>query len=284
MINVRKIDSVEIMDTIKKMFLESAYNIGDDVYRSICEAKYREESIIAKEVLNQLIENYNIAKIEKIPICQDTGYSVVFVEVGQEVLIINGNLTSSIEEGVRKAYAEGFLRKSIVDDPLFIRENTKDNTPPVIHYDIIDGDKIKITAIAKGFGSENMSSIKMLSPSDGVEGLKSFVLETVKNAGPNPCPPIIVGIGIGGTMEKAAIMAKKATVREINSHNKNKKYEELEKELLFEINNLNIGPAGFGGKTTALAVNIDYYPTHIAGLPVAINISCHATRHAYVVL
>ena len=194
------------------------------------------------------------------------------------------DLTNAIEEGVRQAYEEGYLRKSIVSDPIFERKNTNDNTPPIIHYTIVDGDSIEITVTAKGFGSENMSAIKMLSPSDGVGGVKTFVLETIRAAGPNPCPPIIVGIGIGGTMEKAAIMAKRATIREINKHNENVKYKELEEELLTKINELGIGPAGLGGKTTALAVNIEYYPTHIAGLPVAINICCHAARHAYIKL
>ena len=265
MSNIRKVDSLLVMNAIKKMFLESSYVIGKDVYNSISTAALDEDSLIAKEVLDQLLKNYDIAMEERIPICQDTGYAVV-------------------EEGVRQAYEEGFLRKSIVDDPIFERKNTNDNTPPVIHYNIVEGNKIDIMITAKGFGSENMSAIKMLSPSDGLEGVEKFVLETVKNAGPNPCPPIIIGIGVGGTMEKAAIMAKKATMREINKYNENINYENLEKELLVKINELGIGPAGFGGKTTALAVNIDYYPTHIAGLPVAINISCHASRHAHVIL
>ena len=284
MSNIRKVDSLIVMNAIKKMFLESSYVIGKDVYNSISAAALDEDSLIAKEVLDQLLKNYDIAMEERIPICQDTGYAVIFVDIGQEVVVENGSLTNAIEEGVRQAYEEGFLRKSIVDDPIFERKNTNDNTPPVIHYNIVEGNKIDIMITAKGFGSENMSAIKMLSPSDGLEGVEKFVLETVKNAGPNPCPPIIIGIGVGGTMEKAAIMAKKATMREINKYNENINYENLEKELLVRINELGIGPAGFGGKTTALAVNIDYYPTHIAGLPVAINISCHASRHAHVIL
>ena len=284
MSNIRKVDSLLVMNAIKKMFLESSYVIGKDVYNSISAAALDEDSLIAKEVLDQLLKNNDIAMEERIPICQDTGYSVVFVDIGQEVAVENGSLTNAIEEGVRQAYEEGFLRKSIVDDPIFERKNTNDNTPPVIHYNIVEGNKIDIMITAKGFGSENMSAIKMLSPSDGLEGVEKFVLETVKNAGPNPCPPIIIGIGVGGTMEKAAIMAKKATMREINKYNENINYENLEKELLVKINELGIGPAGFGGKTTALAVNVDYYPTHIAGLPVAINISCHASRHAHVIL
>ncbi len=284
MSDIRKINSLVITDAVKRMFLESVHVIGKDIYISICDAKKNETSLIAKEILDELIINYDIAKNERIPICQDTGYAVVFVEIGQEVIVVNGNLTNAIEEGVRQAYEEGYLRKSIVSDPIFERKNTNDNTPPIIHYTIVDGDSIEITATAKGFGSENMSAIKMLSPSDGVGGVKTFVLETIRAAGPNPCPPIIVGIGIGGTMEKAAIMAKRATIREINKHNENVKYKELEEELLTKINELGIGPAGLGGKTTALAVNIEYYPTHIAGLPVAINICCHAARHAYIKL
>ena len=284
MSDIRKINSLVITDAVKRMFLESVHVIGKDIYISICDAKKNETSLIAKEILDELIINYDIAKDERIPICQDTGYAVVFVEIGQEVIVVNGNLTNAIEEGVRQAYEEGYLRKSIVSDPIFERKNTNDNTPPIIHYTIVDGNSIEITVTAKGFGSENMSAIKMLSPSDGVGGVKTFVLETIKAAGPNPCPPIIVGIGIGGTMEKAAIMAKRATIREINKHNENVKYKELEEELLTKINELGIGPAGLGGKTTALAVNIEYYPTHIAGLPVAINICCHAARHAYIKL
>jgi fumarate hydratase subunit alpha len=284
MSDIRKINSLVITDAVKRMFLESVHVIGKDIYISICDAKKNETSLIAKEILDELIINYDIAKNERIPICQDTGYAVVFVEIGQEVIVVNGNLTNAIEEGVRQAYEEGYLRKSIVSDPIFERKNTNDNTPPIIHYTIVDGDSIEITVTAKGFGSENMSAIKMLSPSDGVGGVKTFVLETIRTAGPNPCPPIIVGIGIGGTMEKAAIMAKRATIREINKHNENVKYKELEEELLTKINELGIGPAGLGGKTTALAVNIEYYPTHIAGLPVAINICCHAARHAYIKL
>ena len=284
MSDIRKINSLVITDAVKRMFLESVHVIGKDIYISICDAKKNETSLIAKEILDELIINYDIAKNERIPICQDTGYAVVFVEIGQEVIVVNGNLTNAIEEGVRQAYEEGYLRKSIVSDPIFERKNTNDNTPPIIHYTIVDGDSIEITVTAKGFGSENMSAIKMLSPSDGVGGVKTFVLETIRAAGPNPCPPIIVGIGIGGTMEKAAIMAKRATIREINKHNENVKYKELEEELLTKLNELGIGPAGLGGKTTALAVNIEYYPTHIAGLPVAINICCHAARHAYIKL
>ncbi len=284
MSDIRKINSLVITDAVKRMFLESVHVIGKDIYISICDAKKNETSLIAKEILDELIINYDIAKNERIPICQDTGYAVVFVEIGQEVIVVNGNLTNAIEEGVRQAYEEGYLRKSIVSDPIFERKNTNDNTPPIIHYTIVDGDSIEITVTAKGFGSESMSAIKMLSPSDGVGGVKTFVLETIRAAGPNPCPPIIVGIGIGGTMEKAAIMAKRATIREINKHNENVKYKELEEELLTKINELGIGPAGLGGKTTALAVNIEYYPTHIAGLPVAINICCHAARHAYIKL
>ena len=219
-----------------------------------------------------------MAKKEDLPICQDTGMACVFVEVGQEVHIVGGLLQDAINEGVRKGYDEGFLRKSVVKDPIN-RVNTKDNTPAIIYYDIVPGDKIKVTVAPKGFGSENMSRIKMLKPSDGLQGVKDFIIETVKLAGPNPCPPIVIGVGIGGTFDKAAYLAKKALIRPLNKRNNEKFYSDLEEELLETINKLGIGPQGFGGKTTALGLNIETYPTHIAGLPVAVNINCHATRH-----
>ena len=230
-------------------------------------------------MLTQLIDNNKIAADEQIPICQDTGMAVLFVEYGDKVVISDGSFEDAVEEGVRQAYTEGYLRKSVVSDPVFDRKNTKDNTPAVIHTRIVPGDKIKITAGGKGFGSENMSAIKMLTPSAGVEGVKQFVLDTVAYAGPNPCPPIVVGVGIGGTFEKAAQLAKRATLRSIEVSNSDEKYASLERELLDEINKMNIGPAGLGGKTSALGVNIETYPTHIAGLPVAVNICCHACRH-----
>ncbi|GFR36456.1 fumarate hydratase [Thermobrachium celere] len=245
--------------------------------------KRRKRLNLEKKILDILIKNSEIAENEKMPMCQDTGMAVVFMEIGQDVHIVGGNLEDAINEGVRQGYIEGYLRKSVVKDPLD-RVNTKDNTPAIIHYSIVPGDKIKITVAPKGFGSENMSRLKMLKPADGVEGVKKFVLETVKEAGPNPCPPIVVGVGIGGTFEKAAFLAKKALLRSVDEENKNPYYAQLEKELLEEINKLGIGPQGFGGLTTCLGVNIEVYATHIAGLPVAVNINCHATRHKEAVI
>ena len=233
---------------------------------------------IAEGILDKILMNSEIARSEKVPMCQDTGMTCVFIEVGQDVHVVGGNLEEAINKGVAAGYEEGFLRKSVVKDPIS-RENTNDNTPAVIYYNIVSGDKFKITIAPKGFGSENMSQIKMLKPSDGIEGVKEFILKVVREAGPNPCPPIIVGIGIGGTFDKAACLAKRAAIRRIDASNVNPYYEELEKELLEKINKLGIGPQGFGGRTTALAVNIETYPTHIAGLPVAVNINCHASRH-----
>ena len=253
--------------------------MGEDISNAILKAREEETSDLAKDVLTQLIDNNKIAAEECIPICQDTGMAVLFVEYGDKVVISDGNFEDAVEEGVRQAYTEGYLRKSVVSDPIFDRKNTKDNTPAVIHTRIVPGDKIKITAGGKGFGSENMSAIKMLTPSAGVEGVKQFVLDAVTYAGPNPCPPIVVGVGIGGTFEKAAQLAKRATLRSIAVSNSDERYASLERELLEEINKMNIGPAGLGGKTTALGVNIESYPTHIAGMPVAVNICCHACRH-----
>lgn len=240
--------------------------------------KNNEQYEIAKDVLEKIIDNSNIAKNENMPMCQDTGMACVFLEIGQDVHFIDGNLEDAINEGVKLGYEEGYLRKSVVKDPID-RINTKDNTPAIINYNIVSGDKVKITVAPKGFGSENMSKIAMLKPSDGLEGVKKFILKTVEEAGPNPCPPMVVGVGIGGTFEKAALLSKKALLRNLNEKNKNEFYENLEKELLKEINKMGIGPQGFGGLTTAIGVNIETYPTHIAGLPVAVNISCHATRH-----
>lgn len=276
---MRQVDTKKIKNTIKKLFIKANYDIGDKMRTKLSNAYQREESSVGKLVLKQIIENDEIAKNESIPMCQDTGMAVIFIELGQEVVVTGGDFYDAINEGVSEAYIEGYLRKSVVDDPLFERVNTNNNTPAIIHMDIVKGDKIKINVAPKGFGSENMSKIKMLKPADGVQGVKDFVIETVKNAGPNPCPPIVVGIGIGGTFEKSAILAKKALTREIGDENSDPKYSELEKQLLEEINKLDIGPAGFGGKTTALGVNIEYFPTHIAGMPVAINICCHAYRH-----
>jgi fumarate hydratase subunit alpha len=242
-----------------------------------------EESLLGKQVLGQLEENLKIAGEDMIPICQDTGMAVVFMEIGQDVHFEGGSLEAAINEGVRRGYVEGYLRKSVVKDPL-IRENTKDNTPAVIHYEIVSGDEVKITVAPKGFGSENMSRVFMLKPADGIEGVKEAILTAVKEAGPNACPPMVVGVGIGGTFEKCAIMAKKALTRPINEHSPIPYVKEMEEEMLEKINKTGIGPAGLGGRTTALAVNINTYPTHIAGLPVAVNICCHVNRHAVTIL
>jgi len=276
---MRTIKYNDIKDSVKEIFLDANYNIDEEVFQELKKAYQREKNDTAKFVLDTIIKNDEIAKKEKMPICQDTGMAIVFIEIGKDVNIDNGLLSDAINEGVRNAYKEGFLRKSVVDDPLFERKNTKDNTPAIIHTEIVSGDKLKITAVPKGFGSENMSRIKMLKPADGIEGVKKFILETVKDAGPNPCPPIILGVGIGGSFEKAALISKKALTRSIKINNENQKYAELENELVEEINGLDIGPGGFGGKTTCLGVNIEYFPTHIASLPVALNICCHAYRH-----
>lgn len=281
---MREISSESIKNAVKKLFLDSGRVIGRDVLSSIQLSLKTEKSPVGRSVLEQLLSNYEIAEKESMPICQDTGMAVVFIEIGQEVAITGDYIEDAINQGVKEAYFEGYFRKSIVSEPVFERKNTKDNCPAVIHTRIIKGDKINILAVAKGFGSENMSAVKMLVPANGVEGVKNFVLETVKNAGPNPCPPIVVGVGIGGSFELAAIMAKKATARSLDESNPNPKYAELENELLEKINKLGIGPAGLGGTTSALKVNIDYAPTHIAGMPVAINICCHAARHASITL
>ena len=275
---MREIHISEIISTVRDLCIESNYYLSSDVKEALCNAKENEIWPLAENVLDQIILNSNIAKEEDMPICQDTGMACVFVEVGQDVHIVGGLLKDAINEGVRRGYEEGFLRKSVVKDPIN-RVNTKDNTPAIIYYDIVPGDKIKITVAPKGFGSENMSRIKMLKPSDGLQGVKDFIIETVKLAGPNPCPPIVIGVGIGGTFDKAAYLAKKALIRHLNKRNDEKFYSDLEEELLETINKLGIGPQGFGGKTTALGLNIETYPTHIAGLPVAVNINCHATRH-----
>ena len=279
---IREIPAKEITDAVAKLFTDCNYYIGDDILDSLKAARENEDTQLAKDVLTQIIDNDKIAADERIPMCQDTGMAVLFVEYGDRVAVSGGSFKDAVEEGVRRAYIDGYLRKSVVNDPVFDRVNTKDNTPPVIHTEIVPGDKIRITAGGKGFGSENMSAIKMLTPSAGVEGVKQFVLDAVKHAGPNPCPPIVVGVGIGGTFECAAQLAKKATFRSIKTSHPDERYAALEKELLGEINKMNIGPAGLGGKTTALGVNIETYPTHIAGMPVAVNICCHACRHSSV--
>ena len=277
---MNKVKSIKIKDKVKELFLKANYHINQDLMKLLQQAQRKENSPIGKYVLNMIIENNKIASREEVPICQDTGLAVVFVDVGQEVHLADGDFTEAINQGVREAYQEGYLRKSVVDDPVFERKNTKTNTPAIIYTDIVPGDKIKLLVIPKGFGSENMSTIAMLKPADGEKGIVDFVVETVKKAGPNPCPPTIIGVGIGGTIDKAMVIAKKAIIRKINQPNKNPKYAALEEEILTKINNLGIGPAGLGGNITSLAVHIDYLPTHIAGLPVAVNVCCHAARHA----
>ena len=275
---MKTINVNEIIKTVKELSIEANYYLPNDVKEAIEKAEKNEKWPIANNILNKILENSQIASAEKMPICQDTGMACVFIDIGQDVHITGGSLEEAINEGVRQGYAEVFLRKSVVKDPLH-RVNTNDNTPALIYYNMVPGDKVKITVAPKGFGSENMSRIAMLKPSDGLEGVKNFVLETVRMAGPNPCPPIVIGIGIGGSFDKAAYLAKKALIRPVNENNTDEFYGNLEKELLEEVNKIGIGPQGFGGKTTALALNIETYPTHIAGLPVAVNINCHATRH-----
>lgn len=275
---MREIHISKIIDTVKELCIEANYYLSNDVKRALCNAKENETWPLAENILDQIILNSDIAKNENMPICQDTGMACIFIDIGQDVHIVGGLLDDAINEGVRRGYEEGFLRKSVVKDPIN-RINTKDNTPAIIYYNMVAGDKIKITVAPKGFGSENMSRIKMLKPSDGLQGVKDFIIETVKFAGPNPCPPIVIGVGIGGTFDKAAYLAKKALIRPLDKRNEDKFYSDLEEELLANINKLGIGPQGFGGKTTALGLNIETYPTHIAGLPVAVNINCHATRH-----
>lgn len=280
---MREITIDIITDAVKELCIKSNYFLSDDIKSALTKSRQEESWDLAKDVLDKIIINSEIAKVERMPMCQDTGMACVFVEIGQEVHIVGGLLEDAINEGVRRGYDEGLLRKSVVKDPID-RVNTKDNTPAVIYYDIVAGDKVKIMVAPKGFGSENMSRIKMLRPADGIDGVKNFIIETIKIAGPNPCPPMIIGVGIGGTFDKAAYLAKKSLLRSIDERNKVEFYEKLEVELLEEINKLGIGPQGFGGKTTALGLNIETYPTHIAGLPVAVNISCHATRHKEIVL
>ena len=275
---MKTINVNEIIKTVKELSIEANYYLPNDVKEAIEKAEKNEKWPIANNILNKILENSQIASAEKMAICQDTGMACVFIDIGQDVHITGGSLEEAINEGVRQGYAEGFLRKSVVKDPIH-RVNTNDNTPALIYYNMVPGDKVKITVAPKGFGSENMSRIAMLKPSDGLEGVKNFVLETVRMAGPNPCPPIVIGIGIGGSFDKAAYLAKKALIRPVNENNTDEFYSNLEKELLEEVNKIGIGPQGFGGKTTALALNIETYPTHIAGLPVAVNINCHATRH-----
>jgi fumarate hydratase subunit alpha len=276
---MRTISSEEITKNIKEMCIEANHFLAEDMDRALKCAKETEKSELGKKILNQLQDNLKVAGEEMIPICQDTGMAVVFLEIGQDVHVEGIPVEEAVNEGVRQGYAEGYLRKSVVNDPI-LRENTKDNTPAIIHYTLVPGDKLKITVAPKGFGSENMSRIFMLKPADGLEGVKEAILTAVREAGPNACPPMVVGVGIGGTFEKSAILAKKALTREVGSHSQLSHIKELEEEMLEKINKLGIGPGGLGGTTTALAVNINTYPTHIAGLPVAVNICCHVNRHA----
>ena len=275
---MRTIDVSEITKNIKEMCIEANHFLSKDMDVALKNAVKTEESLLGRQILNQLQENLQIAAKDMIPICQDTGMAVIFMEIGQEVHFEGGRLEDAINEGVRQGYTEGFLRKSVVGDPI-LRENTKDNTPAIIHYSIVEGDKVKIKVAPKGFGSENMSRVFMLKPADGIEGVKNAILTAVKDAGPNACPPMIVGVGVGGTFEKCALMAKEALTREVGSHSDIPGVKELEEEMLDKINRLGIGPGGLGGTTTALAVNVNTYPTHIAGLPVGINICCHVNRH-----
>ena len=275
---IRTVDTKIITENVKEMCIEANHYLSKDMDIAMKNAVTTEKSELGRKILNQLQDNLKIADEEMIPICQDTGMAVIFLEVGQDVHFEGEAIEDAINEGVRQGYTEGYLRKSVVKDPL-IRENTKDNTPAVIHYSIVPGDKVKITIAPKGFGSENMSRIFMLKPADGIEGVKNAILTAVSDAGPNACPPMVVGVGVGGTFEKCAIMAKKALTREAGTHSDIEYVAELEKEMLEKINNLGIGPGGLGGSTTALAVNINTYPTHIAGLPVAVNICCHVNRH-----
>lgn len=280
---MRTIHTDEITRNIKEMCIEANLTLTKDVSDTIYQAKENEDSPLCRQILGQLCENMEIAKETQIPICQDTGMAIVFVRLGQDVHVEGRSLTDAINEGVRQGYTEGYLRKSVVKDPL-IRENTKDNTPAIIHYEIVDGDQIDLVVAPKGFGSENMSRVFMLKPADGVEGVKASVLQAVKDAGPNACPPMVIGVGLGGDFEKSAILAKKALTRDFNTPSDKPHIRQLEEELLETINQTGIGPGGLGGHTTALKVNIETYPTHIAGMPLAVNICCHVNRHAHRVL
>ncbi len=280
---MKELNVEKITEAVKEMCIEANHFLSADMNKALCDAVDKEESPVGKKILDQLKENLKIAKEDMIPICQDTGMAVVFLSVGQDVHLTGGSLTDAVNEGVRRGYTEGYLRKSVVDDPI-IRNNTKDNTPAVIHTEIVPGDRVEITLAPKGFGSENMSRVFMLKPADGIEGVKAAVLTAVKDAGPNACPPMVIGVGIGGTFEKCALLAKKALLRPAGKHSDIPYVKELEEELLEKINNTGIGPGGLGGRVTAFAVNVLTYPTHIAGLPVAVNICCHVNRHVTRVL
>lgn len=281
---MREIDVKEVTRVVRDLCIKAACDLPEDVENLIAKGLEKEESDFGRYSLEQILNNVKLARKDTVAMCQDTGLAVVFVEIGQDVHLVGGSLKEAINEGVRQGYTEGYLRKSVVDDPVFTRKNTKDNTPAVIHTEIVPGDKLKITVLPKGAGSENMGALKMLKPAEGLEGVKEFILKTVQEAGGNPCPPIIVGVGIGGTMEKATLLAKKALSRKAGEYNPDPRYKELEQELLEKINRLGIGPQGLGGRITALAVHIETYPTHIATLPVAVNLNCHAARHAEIIL
>lgn len=280
---MKEIKTARIIEIVERLCMTANYDLNSDIMCALEKGARDEESETGRLILSQLVENAKTAARERMAICQDTGMAVVFVEIGQEVHITGGSITEAINEGVRRGYEKGFLRKSVVSDPLE-RKNTGDNTPAVIHFELTEGDSLKITLAPKGFGSENMSGVRMLKPSDGIDGVRAFIEEMVEKAGPNPCPPVVVGVGIGGTMEKAAILAKKALLRPVDKHNPKESVRKLEEEMLERVNRLGIGPAGLGGRLTALAVNIEVFPTHIAGLPVALNMSCHVTRHAEAIL
>lgn len=275
---MREIKCEDIIKTVKQLCIEAACDLPSDVLSALINRKKEEPYALAKKTIDVLIDNANLAHQNRMPICQDTGMAFVYVTIGQEVHV-DGDLKAAINEGVRQGYSDGYLRKSVVNDPLFERVNTKDNTPAIIYFDIVTGDEFKIVVAPKGFGSENMSQVKMLKPSDGLQGVKDFVLKVVNDAGPNACPPMVIGVGIGGSFDKVTLLSKKAMMREIGSSNPDERYASLEKELLDMINATGIGPAGYGGKTTALSLNIETYPTHIAGMPVAVSICCHVSRH-----
>lgn len=277
---MREINVSEVTKTVSKLCMDSCYYLPEELLAKFKSAVAEEESPLGREILGTIIENAELAKRKAVPICQDTGLTVVFMEIGQDVHFVGGDLYTAIHAGVADGYVNGYLRKSSVDDPLFVRKNTNDNTPAIIHTTIVSGDKVKVIVCPKGCGSENMGAMKMLKPADGVEGVIKFVVDTVRSAGPNPCPPVTVGVGIGGNMEKAALLAKYSLTRKVGEHNANPQYAELEEKLLELVNKTGVGPSGLGGSTTAVAVNIEYAPTHIGGLPVAVNLNCHAARRA----
>ncbi|WP_296867512.1 fumarate hydratase [Thermovirga sp.] len=282
---VREIHVGMIEDAVKALFLKANTSIGQDIYNALLDMRDKyEKSPLGKDVLDQILKNHDIARDKGIAMCQDTGMAVVFLDIGQDVHLVGGLVEDAVNRGVKAAYDEGYFRKSVVDDPLFERKNTQTNTPAVIHTKIVKGDRVRILAMPKGFGSENMSALKMLTPAAGVEGVKDFVVKTVMDAGPNPCPPTVIGVGIGGTMEQAALIAKRATARPVGSSNEDPRYAQLEREILERINSLGIGPGGLGGTTSCLALHIEYVPGHLAGIPVAVNVCCHACRHAEVTI